>query len=185
MGKNHKYIMNDGLAFAENKMMKKLSDMANEGWLLEKVTLMRFKLVKGEPQDLIYSMDCNRVKKNDKEYFELFEKSGWTHVYTLDYLHFFSAPAGTVPIYTDRDTEVKKYDGTRKGYSIALALSILTLIIITMINRYFGNSIENTVWEYVLMGFAMLSAGIGAPSLMVSVALYLKSRKAKKLCGKV
>lgn len=185
MGKNHKYIMNDGLAFAEDKMMKKLSEMANEGWILEKVTLMRFKLVKSEPQDLIYSVDCNRVKKNDKEYFELFEESGWTHVCSLDYLHFFSATVDTVPIYTDKDTETKKYEGTRKGYSIALALSILTLIIISLINKFAGVSIENSVWEYVLIGLAMLSAGIGTTSLMVTVALYLRYRKSKKSCGNV
>ena len=59
MEKEYKYMINEGLAFSEEKMMKKLSDRAKEGWLLEKATIMRFKLKKGEPQNLIYSMDCN------------------------------------------------------------------------------------------------------------------------------
>lgn len=184
MGKEYRYMINEGLAFTEEKMMKKLSDRAKEGWLLEKATLMRFKLKKGEPENLIYSMDCNNPKSSDKEYFELFEKSGWTHVCSLDYIHFFSAQVGTVPIYTEKDVEIEKYKGTRKTYAIGLGLSIFALIIVGFIRKYFWNSIDNTIWNYVLTGFGMLAAGIGAPSAMVTVALYLRDRNAKKLCGK-
>ena len=39
MEKKNKYIMNLGLAFDEDRAMKKLSQMAKEGWILEEMSL--------------------------------------------------------------------------------------------------------------------------------------------------
>lgn len=179
MGKEYKYMINKGLAFSEEKMMKKLSDRAKEGWILEKVTLMWFKLKKREPQNLIYAVDCNKVKKSDEEYFEFFEKSGWTHVFTLDYLHFFSAKEGTVPIYTDKDQEGEKYESTRKWYTVALVSSVLAFIACIIISARYGSAMDNTMWFSVIAIVAFLSVMIAVPSLMVTVALYFSARKGK------
>lgn len=179
MEKEYKYMINEGLAFSEDKMMKKLSDRAREGWLLEKATIMRFKLKKGEPQNLIYSMDCNDPKESDKEYFELFEKSGWTHVCSLEELHFFSAKEGTVPIYTEKNVEIEKYRNIKRTCIIALPPSLLILIACIMTAAHYGKGLDNTIWFYVIVVGAFLSVMVAVPSLMVTVALYLRARKAK------
>ena len=180
MGKEYKYMINEGVAFSEDKMMKKLSDRAKEGWLLERATIMSFKLKKGEPQNLIYSMDCNNPKDSDKEYFELFEKSGWTHVCSLEEMHFFTAKEGTVPIYTEKDIEIEKYEDIRKFCMIALPPSVLVLVASIMTAAHYGKVLDNTIWFYVVVVVALLSVMIAVPSFMVAVALYLRARKAKK-----
>ncbi|MDI3411344.1 hypothetical protein QKW52_18370 [Bacillus sonorensis] len=44
--KQRKYIMSDGLAFSEEKDMKKLSDMASKGWVLDSFAFMGYRLKK-------------------------------------------------------------------------------------------------------------------------------------------
>ena len=59
-----------GLAFDEERTLKKLNSLAKEGWILDKLTLWRgYRLRRGEPQELVYSMD-----------FEMFEMSGWKYI---------------------------------------------------------------------------------------------------------
>ncbi|MBU3159973.1 hypothetical protein KPL37_09435 [Clostridium frigoris] len=42
MEKKNKYILNMGLAFDEDRVLKKLRQMAKEGWILEKMSLIRY-----------------------------------------------------------------------------------------------------------------------------------------------
>jgi hypothetical protein len=103
MKKENKYIMNMGLAFDEDRAMKKLSRMAKEGWILKEMSLSRYKLVKGKPKEIVYSMDYKELSKDDNEYFEVFQSSGWEHMCSFGAYHFFSAPPETVPIYTEKE----------------------------------------------------------------------------------
>lgn len=105
---NTKYIMSNGLAFAENEEMKMLSLYAKKGWILYKFGILGYKLKKSRPQQLQYSLDY-RINP-DKEYFLYFNTAGWSHVCSAgNGIHIFSAQEGTKPIYTDNDTELEKY----------------------------------------------------------------------------
>lgn len=109
MGNKYRYLINMGLAFDEERAMTKLSKMAKEGWILEEMSLLRYKLVKREPIELVYSMDYKQLDKNENEYFELFKSSGWKHMCSYGPFHFFSASPNTVPIYTDKESYLSKY----------------------------------------------------------------------------
>lgn len=78
----YKYISNMGLAFDEERTLKKLNSLAKEGWILDKLTLWRgYRLRRGEPQELVYSMDYKKLdERSQKEYFEMFEMSGWKYI---------------------------------------------------------------------------------------------------------
>ncbi len=79
--KQKKYMMSEGLAFSEEKDMKKLSDMASKGWVLDSFAFMGYKLRKAEPQNLIYSIDYHDVGEESlAEYTEMFEAAGWERV---------------------------------------------------------------------------------------------------------
>lgn len=111
--KKVKYIPSGGLAFFEEKEMKKLSDYAKEGWILEKFAVLGYTLRKGESKNIDYSLDYQ--KEADDEYFAFFEVAGWSHVCSAgNEIHIFSAPTGTKPIYTDRPTTVEKYEREKK-----------------------------------------------------------------------
>ena len=135
--KNTKYIMSYGVAFDEEYEMKQLSNYAKQGWLLEDSALGGFfyKLRKDKPQDLRYSLDYQQ--NADEEYFKIFSEAGWIKVISKNnFLHIFSAPIGTNPIYIDSKAEVEKYikmnDFTKTGsiYSlIAMIISFLLLVV--------------------------------------------------------
>ncbi|MCZ8495037.1 DUF2812 domain-containing protein [Priestia megaterium] len=129
--KETKYILSGGTAFAEKEDLQKLSDYAKKGWLLDRMVFFGYELKKGEPQDLIYSLDFQ--KHADDEYFMLFEEAGWQHVCTTGHAtHIFSAPRGTKPIYSDIETIIDKYK-REKHFVGKAALSILVAMVFLLL----------------------------------------------------
>lgn len=136
----NKYVMIEGLAFTEQSDMNKLSNYAKQGWLLDSIKGgMMYKLKKGEPQDLVYSVDYQHDA--DDEYFSLFKEAGWNHVLsTIESIHIFSAPRGTEPIYSDPESEKSKYvpmmESRKKG-SIIFGIVSLILAAMTVVSGLF------------------------------------------------
>ena len=127
----YKYLMIGGLAFSEESDMRRLSEYAAKGWLLDSIKAGFFyKLKKGEPQNIIYSMD-NQINPGE-EYFEIFKEAGWTPVLLMgNQMHIFSAKEGTKPIYSDTQSETDKYltmeKTTRKGTIISLIAAVVII----------------------------------------------------------
>ncbi|NTU25715.1 DUF2812 domain-containing protein [Bacillus tequilensis] len=132
--KQKKYMMSEGLAFSEEKDMKRLNDMASKGWVLESFAFMGYKLRKAEPLKLIYSIDYHDVgEESFAEYIEIFEAGGWEHVCSSQGMHIFSADPGTSPIYSDQFTMREKYKRSEKDVrNVTCTLSFLTLLSITL-----------------------------------------------------
>lgn len=132
----NKYVMVSGFAFSEETDMEKLSSYAREGWILESIKGMFFyKLKKDTPQDIIYSLDYQ--KEATEEYFHLFSEAGWKKVISIgNEIHIFSAPAGTKPIYSERNTEIEKYVDVKnkaaKGSVYSLALTIASMALMAL-----------------------------------------------------
>lgn len=173
----YRYLMNRGLAFDEERTMRKLSEMAREGWVLEEMSLFRYKLIQGEPKELIYSMDYKKVDKDEKEYFQFFEVSGWTHMCSYGPYHFFSAAPGTVPIYTDKKTYLSKYMDTKNIYLKTLLISLLILLLALFIQITMGSELYGTPLFGILFIIGAASLMIVVPSLMVYVAYLIRERK--------
>lgn len=128
----YKLIPIGGLAFSEEKDLKKLSDYAKKGWLLDSiVTGFFYKLRKDVPQNITYALDYQNAPS--PEYFSLISVSGWQKVVSLGTIHIFSAPEGSTPLYTDRLSEQDKYvmmkAQTGKGALISFMIGIGLLII--------------------------------------------------------
>ncbi|CDM69061.1 putative membrane protein [Clostridium bornimense] len=131
----NKYVGISGLAFNEEEDMKKLSEYAKEGWLLDSIVGGFFyKLRKDTPRNIIYSLDYQ--DNADEEYFSIFKEAGWELVVSIgNKMNIFSAPAGTKSIYSDLDTEIDKYllmeYKCKKGVVVSSIIAvILTLSII-------------------------------------------------------
>ena len=128
----NKYVIIDGLAFAEENDMKKLSKYAKEGWVLDSIVGGFFyKLRKDTPQNIIYSLDYR--DNADEEYYSIFKEAGWDLVVSVEKkINIFSAAAGTKPIYSDLDTEIEKYTivrkQTKKGMIYSLIIGILLAV---------------------------------------------------------
>lgn len=185
MEKKNSYIMNMGLAFDEERAMKKLSQKAKEGWLLEEMSLFRYKLVKSKPKEIVYSMDYKVLSKNDNEYFELFKSSGWEHMCSYGAFHFFSAQPETVPIYTEKETYLSKYESSKDGYKKTAIISIVILIFVNLIEVLLASKLEGAIMKNILFFIGIISVAIAVPSIMVSIAFTLKEKRVLKNHSKI
>jgi len=59
--------------------------------------------------------------------------------------HFFSAPRETVPIYTDKDNYLSKYESSKHGYKKAAIMSLTMIIVITLIKFLLGSKVERII----------------------------------------
>jgi hypothetical protein len=81
----NKYVLISGFAFSEKADMRKLAKLAKQGWILQAISSAFYKLKKGEPQNLDYTLDYQ--SDYDEEYFTIFQEAGWTHRTTLGEMH--------------------------------------------------------------------------------------------------
>lgn len=185
MEKKNRYILNMGLAFDEDRAMKKLCLRAKEGWILDEMSLLSYKLVKGKPKELVYAIDCKKLGENGDEYFQLFQNSGWEHMCSYGDFHCFSAPPETVPIYTEKENYLNKYKSQKEGYKKVTTISILMLIVVTLIELVLGGRIEEKIIKNTMGIISIICVALAAPSLMVCIAFYLKERRILKKNSKI
>lgn len=178
MGKEVKYVPSGGLLLSEDKDIKKLSELAKEGWILESFQKLSFKLIKGEPQDIEYCIDYNNEKDDLDEYLSMFENSEWKHICSYEGYHFFKAPKGARPIYTDQETLTTKYE---KQYKIMekVVIGTIALIVGCLLGMGFISMINNG--SNILRGLKIvLSSGAGAgigiliPFIICTIIAYKK-----------
>lgn len=171
--KNNKYLLNMGLAFDEDRVIKRLNELSKEGWGLSEMTLLRYKLIKGEAKELIYAMDYKNLEESKDEYFQIFESSGWKHMCSYGPFHFFCALPGTVAIYTDKENYLEKYKKTKDLYLKSLIISASLLILTGLLEKL----LDNTIIDRILFCVGIISAAIVMPSLMVTIAYLIRGKK--------
>lgn len=136
--KKTKYVPSGGLAFFEEKEMKKLAQYAKEGWVLEGFAMLGYKLRREEPRDIQYSLDYQ--KETDNEYFTYFKDAGWSHVCSAgDEIHIFNAPIGTKPIYSDKTTTIEKYEREKKQmgkYAMPFFIATVLFMFLRLMSSY-------------------------------------------------
>lgn len=153
-----KYVPSGGLAFNEEKDLRKLEKYADEGWILDRFAFLGYQLKIAEPRKLQYSLDYQ--PKADMEYFKLFEVAGWTHVCSAGCeIHIFSASVNTKPIYSDRETIYDKYKREKmqmKRISIPFLFIFVLLFIISIACNYFHLPFFIVFPSYVLTAVSYL-----------------------------
>lgn len=130
-----KYVMMGGLAFSESQDLAKLKKLAADGWLFDGINMyiLAYRLVKGEPQAIDYAIDYQL--NPDPDYFSIFKEAGWSHLLSLGEIHYFSAPEGTQPIYSEPATRLEQYQTLHdqfQKYSFIFTLILGLMIVITL-----------------------------------------------------
>lgn len=175
--KKYKYLTNIGYAY-EEKIIKKLSNLSKEGWILESVGPFRYKLVKGECKNYIYSMDYNESKEDLDEYFDIFKSGGWDYVDSYESFHFFRADSGTTPIYTDKESNKNKYEVIRSKSNKTGIITGTIMIFIVLLGLSFKEILNSNDLLFILYLIAIvIPTGIMVPSFMVSFTYYFRKRK--------
>ena len=177
MAKNIKYVPSGGLLLSEEEDMKTLSKLAKEGWILESFEKLSYKLRKSEVEDVEYCIDYNEVKDDWNEYISLFENSEWNYICSYKGWHFFKAPKGTKPIYSDKESLSLKYEKQYKLIKKSV-IGILALIIISILEINFLSMFDssNILRGLKIVCYASSGAGIGilVPTLICTVIAYKK-----------
>lgn len=149
--KEYCYRLGSGLAFSEQRDLSMMEKMAAEGYHLVGSTFFFFKFKKGKPETVTYSLDLAQPEDLE-EYKNIFAAGGWQHVLSLGYLHFFKAPKGTTPIYTERDGEIQKHTAMATT-SLQMALWSSLIAIVAFILAAFVPTLR--LWIGALGGAAL------------------------------
>lgn len=123
-----------------------LEEMAEKGWMIEKVGRMTAKFRAIEPQKFKFYVDVFKEggpltpekTKEAEEYRRLCQESGWTFITSQDYLQFFYADGDKdpVPIQTDEVLEQKIVETTLWRGEL-LSIFIFSIIAVMALVRYF------------------------------------------------
>lgn len=169
--KDRKKIMCGGLAFADCEDMEMLHRYALEGWIFREFKGLSYILYKEEPQDLIFSYDMPKLKKEDREdYFRFFEESGWQAInpQCKDDLFFFSAPKGTRPLHTSIETRLDSY---RRILYVCIVLCIIGGIALLV-----STQMQHTWFQLILFLAGTVLALVGL-LMVVAVSMRLKNKR--------
>lgn len=175
-----RYMISDGLAFFEERDMKKLSKKAAKGWHLKRFRFAGYELEKGDSEEVIYNIDYRKLRATEEEeYFELFAYGGWTHVCSSTDMHIFKAAPGTTSIYSDAESSLDKLNRLAKPVnlvaSVALAITIFLWIFMTFTS--------GTIQYIAQQGFTY-SFIFTVPAVMTSCGVYYHMWKNLRLRSK-
>ena len=173
MMKNKKYIFCNGLAFSDNEDMEMLRIYAKHGWVFREFKFMCYVLHREEPQDLIFSYDLQKVKKQELEdYVRIFEEAGWKFIpYKDQTIHFFVAPSRTLALHTDQKLKDRQFMPTLIFSSLIVLLGILLFVIaiITKVSGQLGSNLYS-------IGGALVGGGVVS---LIGSAARIKGRRIK------
>jgi hypothetical protein len=162
-----KYITSGGLAFSEEKDMKKMQRYSRKDWHVRDFAFMGYTLEKGEEKEYIYSVDYrNLTEGEEEEYFDFFDASGWSHVVSQGNIHLFRAEPGTVPIYSDKETTKVKYANSSKSI-----VPFTLLIIFITILSWWGASFFSGWFQSVSSAVTWIAIILALPLSMTMAAV--------------
>ncbi len=168
-----------------------LEEMAQKGWMLEKVGRFTAKFRAIEPKKIKFSVDIfeeggpldpEKTEKSE-EYRRLCRESGWTFITSQDYLQFFYAEEGSnpVPLQTDEEIEQKIIDLTLWKKEL-LSIFVVLLLGALVFFRHFPVSHANLIsftgfTGTYLFPFLLVFSSIEA---VYSIIRIIKARKSVK-----
>ena len=135
--RNFKLKFGNGLALDAHKDVKLFEKMAKKGYALISVNSWGFyKFRASEPEECAYSIDFSDIEDKDegfRHYAEIFAAGGWEYVMSHCSIHYFKAPKGTPPIYSDGESKAEKYENMKKtciqGF-ISFGIAAIVLFVI-------------------------------------------------------
>ena len=165
------YEIGHGLAFFEEKDIKMCEEFAAHGYRLSSVIFGLYKFERALPEECDFSVDITDIKATDTDfgdYLEKFAEAGWQYTCSCSALHYFRAPKGQIPMFSDNADLSRKYKKMRSLSVWCVIAGIFTAIGSFLFSRLFPHPIS-------LMFQLLMGVGIGL-SLAMSVGVILNQR---------
>lgn len=165
--KKEKYMMSGGLAFSEQNDLKKLRQKAAQGWMVKRFKFMGYQLEHATPEDVIFSIDYRDLNKREEgEYFEMFEVAGWRYVCSNAGMHLFKAVPGTKPIYSDRESAIDKLVRKQKPLMPITLICVLFSVVSYLLSQI-GPDMSQPAFHMLFL----LSTAAALPALLTTGAV--------------
>ncbi len=152
-----KHMMSGGLAFSEERDLKKLRQASLKGWHVQDFRPGGYSLQKGESADYIYAYDYRLLATNEQdEYLDLFTSAGWTPIASEAGIHLFRALPGTKPIHSDQESTIEKHESISR-FMTALAYPVILLTIALWLGFLFAEGALQTGLFYGVLALTTLA----------------------------
>jgi hypothetical protein len=188
MGNKYKIVLWGFFSLDYKAMETYLEQMAEKGWMLEKVGRFTAKFRAIAPQRLRFYVDvfqdggplAAENHQDVEEYRQLCEESGWQFITSQDYLQFFFVPAdkNTTPLQTDEVIEQKIVETTLWRTEVASVL-IFFVIFFLASRSIFPLNYRNFL-TFTGTAITFLLPLLGIPMLLWGIYLLVWMLKARK-----
>lgn len=143
-----------------------LRDMAKKGYLFEKVTLPGiFHFRKSEPMDMVYHIDFNPQKKENRaSYLQMYKDYGWEYIQDKNEFSYFCKPedGSDDEIFSDNPSRIEMMERIQKRKMLpilTLLLCWMALIVLMLVDGEYKPSIVICIlWTIPLLEYAYLIA---------------------------
>jgi len=173
--KKYKYRFGNGLGDfkGEHLDIKMLEEFAALGYHPIKVSNWGYYKFKFEKSEVCsYSIDVVEIKKDSTEfenYKAFFASAGWEYVLSYYDFHYFKAPKGTNPIYSDTKSATAKYENISKSLlRLVMLATIMTLLFVGLA------FVVNLRWLTII--FSIVAAGSGGATIAI-ISMAISNRK--------
>lgn len=123
--------------------------MAKKGYLFEKVTLPGvYQFRKNEPTNMIYRIDFNPQKKENREsYLQMFKDYGWEYIQNLnEFSYFCKLDNGTEDeIFNDNESRIAMLERISTRKMMPILAIFLCLIILQGMHIFMGGNYTDSV----------------------------------------
>lgn len=128
-----KYKICGGLAMMPEHDMKLLKNMSKKGWHLVGMNGILYRFEEGKSYDYDYAL--NFEMEFDKDMLSIYEASGWNPVVVRTGYQIFRANAGTIPIFSDYDSEEEVLQRNQKMCGKWASIFVILLVIWSIITN--------------------------------------------------
>lgn len=141
---------------------KYLCDMAKKGYLFEKVTLPGiYHFIKAEPTNMIYRIDFNPQKKEDRDsYLQMFKDYGWDYIQDLNEFSYFCKEddGSDEEIFNDNQSRIEMMERVHSRKMMPLLVFFLCCVIPQGMRMIIGGNFTDpvSIGFYVLWIVLML-----------------------------
>ena len=168
--RQHVSRWSNGYALAEEQDIQLLEGMAAYGYALVRFTNYGFyKFEMAKPEECSYSLDYSDITPTGEDfgqYKAIFEAGGWQYVCSYHTDHWFRAPKGTTPIYTDKAGMEQKCATMRQSLAWATVIHGVAAALAFAASNFISHSTVSYIFwltGWVLVG---LSCVVGYGTVM-------------------
>ncbi|WP_018924043.1 DUF2812 domain-containing protein [Salsuginibacillus kocurii] len=176
-----RYMMSGGMAFTEERDMKKLEKQAKKGWHLYSFAPLGYWLVKGKREEIYYKVDYQQSEEELEDTKKIHAENGWTYVTSTAHIHIFRAAVEEAgPFFRETPTTSDKYKRGKQQLGTTSLLTSSLFILLAFFYALFIDTNTPLALDMSLQIALILALSFALPSTMTFFAFRAKMKQERK-----